>query len=169
VTEPHHRTSSVRRTVTIAVALVVGQLALCSVIGWVTFGDLLDGSPPRDPGALPVIVSPVPEPAPTPAPSSAAVPAVTTWAARTAAATRTTAPRTSRPAVAPTSAAGRPTPSASKPDAVLLPAPGDEEAVQEPVERRAPCSPEDALGRTKDGDWLRCRQTDDGELRWRAV
>jgi hypothetical protein len=167
VTEPHHRTSSVRRTVTIAVALVVGQLALCSVIGWVTFGDLLEQSPRRDPGALPAIVDSLPEPVP--APSTAPVPTVTSRAPRTAAPARTTPPRTTRPAVPPTTATGTPKPTTSQPDAVLLPAPGDDEAVQEPVKRHALCAPEDALGRTEDGDWLRCRQTDDGELRWRAV
>jgi hypothetical protein len=154
--------------VTIAVALVVGQLALCSVIGWVTFGDLLDESPPRDPGALPAITGPLPEPDPT-ATVTTAAPTVTTRAPRTGAPARTTAPRIARPTVAPTTVPSMPAHSASKPDAVLLPAPGEEEAVQEPVKRHAPCSPEDALGRTEDGDWLRCRQTDDGELRWRAV
>ena len=52
---------------------------------------------------------------------------------------------------------------------MLLPAPGDDEAVQQPVKRDAVCSPENALGRTRAGDWLRCLRDDDDELRWRLV
>jgi hypothetical protein len=150
-------------------ALVAGQLALCSVIGWVTFGDLLHpaASAQRD-----AAVSTLPVPLPVPevsGPSSSAVPStVATPPAHTRTQVRTSAstkpPPTSRPVTV-----SKATVAAEPDGAVLLPAPGDDEAVQEPVKRNTVCSPEDALGRTRNGDWLRCLRGDDDELRWRRV
>jgi hypothetical protein len=170
VTEPNQRTSSVRRTVTIAVALVVGQLALCSVIGWVTFGDLLHpaSSAQRDTGApaatLPLVEPPVATPSSTPVPT-----APTSPPSHAAPPVRTAAVPTTRPSAVRPAGTGKVIPSATAEDVVLLPAPGSSEAVQEKAKRNKPCSPENALGRTADGVWLRCLQADDGELRWRAV
>ena len=172
MTESNQRTSSVRRTVTIAVALVAGQLALCSVIGWVTFGDLLDpeASGQRAVGASPVAGVEIPDPpSPSAAPSAGPSPSRTTPARTRTALTRSTPPPPRRPAARPTPSSSRPRPTGSAGGAVLLPAPADEEAVQEPVERWALCTPRGALGRTADGDLLRCRRARDGELRWRPA
>ncbi len=172
MTESNQRTSSVRRTVTIAVTLVAGQVALCSVIGWVTFGELVDpaASGQRAVGSDPVFGAD----APVPAGSTATVPGTTTPtashgpSARTARPARSVAAPSKRPATPPSTPAGTPGPTSTT-DAVLLPAPAGSEVVQEPVDEMAICSPEDALGRTGDGGRLQCRRTGDGELRWHTV
>ncbi len=172
MTESNQRTSSVRRTVTIAVALVAGQVALCSVIGWVTFGELVDpaASGQRAVGSAPLVGADGPASAPTPPGTttrSATVPTATT-SVRAAWPARSTAAPAKRPAARSSTSAGTPKPTPTA-DAVLLPAPAESEAVQEPVRHMAICSPEDALGRTEDGDRLRCRRTGDGELRWHTA
>jgi hypothetical protein len=154
----------------IAAALVVGQLALCSVIGWVTFGDLLRPATNRaDSIPLSEPLAPAPTSAPVPSVSPAAEP--TTPSQRASPSRRAGTATTKRPspdAVTSSSTAGKPKPKPTA-DAVLLPAPSESEAVQEPVRRWATCSPEDSLGRTEDGAWVRCWRTRDGELRWHTV
>jgi hypothetical protein len=161
--------------VTIAVALVAGQVALCSVIGWITFGDLVDpaASGQRAVGSAPSFGADVPAaPEPTATPLGTAAPSATTAVDSTpppkVRPARSTSVAAKRPAARPSTSTGTPGPTTTA-DAVLLPAPADSEAVQEPVRRWSICSPEEALGRTEDGDRLRCRRSDDGELRWHTA
>ncbi|MET0495284.1 MAG: hypothetical protein ABW000_19355 [Actinoplanes sp.] len=176
------RVTSVRRTVTVAVALVVGQALLCGVIGFVTFGGKSEAKPaphaaePRLAG--PPIVVPPPG---VPPPSSSAP-------ARKRSTTRATS--TKRP-ILPPPATSRSTTTATKPPAspVTVPPPSSEPPVSEslppislvptspaagddepepPVAGKS-CDDEGATGKTAEGKSVRCERDRDGDLRWRLV
>jgi cytoskeletal protein RodZ len=112
VTESSQRKSSVRRTVLIAVSLVVGQLALCSVIGWVTFGGLL--GPPKSAdrpiadqpsSAAPAIPSIPAPPSPSATPSTEVKPTKTRSGSKRSDATQ--APVQAKATCSPENATGR--------------------------------------------------------------
>jgi hypothetical protein len=175
VTESVARAASPRRTVRVAVALVTGQVALCGVIGWVTFGSP-DPAPPSAgrqvaPAAGPPIVMPT---AGMGLPFSAA-PRVTTSAVRSRPEASTRASKPPRPAT--TSRARATTPAVPSPLAApqrstgpATPPPGANPArtpmptpsgVQEGVVTGEPCDPPGAVGRTKDGVKVRCERVGD--------
>jgi len=183
---------TVRRTVRMAVALVLSQALLCGLIGWLTFGRSPASGPPPATQAiepltlprLPVIPRPEPRtsttvPVTTPAPTKATG-APTTAAARRLPPTETGEwPAPSRVPAAPVPAAPAeppPAPMASTPTAptesLVPPAPPSASAaptVQQPVTAGEHCRPEWAFGRTADGTWMRCLRSGPHRLRWKIV
>ena len=194
MTVPGVRVTSVRRTVRVAVALVIGQALLGGLIGIVTFA----GGAASRPGASaagpqlagPPVVVPTPGPPPPSPPPGAPTAGAPTerpepgtvrsgrmrWPTSSTApvAVRTSATRTIGPA--PTTSAPRvrsPAPTTSSPDSALVPPPlpapeGDTPA---PVVEQDRCADEGAIGWTVTGELVRCERDrrGDGELRWRRV
>ena len=188
MTELGARATSVRRTVTVATALVMGQALLCAVIGWVTF----DGDRPpaqstaRAPAPLPgspIVVAPssaTPIPARWLSSSQRAAPSSPTGSTPE----RTSeAPRSSPPAPAPGStgsldstgstgstAAAPLLPSSSPAEAVLAlrPTPSAAE-VHGNVVVGDECNPLDARGVTVDDIAVRCDRDSDGDLIWQII
>jgi len=178
VTEPVARVSPVRRTVTIAGALIASQALLCAVIGWVTFGghDHSGGSSARaaEPKLGPALVLPPVSVAPV-------LPSPSTHHPSRPAATTSTTPATSQPPAKP--ARVRPTvprspvasPPAPKPPAtapakgsvVVLPTPSATE-VQGNVVIGDKCSPEGADGVTAKDVAVRCVADANGNLSWQV-
>ena len=181
---PGLRTTSVRRTVIVAVSLVTGQALLGAVIGFVTFdrGEEARVAPrPTDALAAPPIVVPAPSiPVPTGSqrpsrkravaevstgvrrtPPPAPVPTGTTEATTSPRTTAPPRPTTSAPATAPPSSAPPSLPS-------LLPPVYDAPPEDIPVIRER-CDEEGVTGRTDDGRLVRCERDRDGDLRWRPV
>jgi hypothetical protein len=169
VTEPVARTS-VRRTVRVAVALVLGQALLCALIGWLTFGS--GHAHPRGPvptseplaGKPLVIPPPVVVPPPRP-PRPSAEPSVTKKV-------RTASPSerpSTRPPSSPTSTPARSPVRQASPTgqpALALPTPPTADPVQSPVKVLDVCAPEDAIGLTAEGVPVTCVLGRDGNLRW---
>jgi hypothetical protein len=179
---PGVRVTSVRRTVTVAVALVTGQALLCGIIGFVTFGGegaAAPGSgatapqlagppvvlppegtpPPSDPAERPT--SGTAKPTRTERPTSPpTTPAVRNSATRAVTPSR----KTSVPAVP------KPAPSESSPDRALLPPPSPiaNDGSPTPVAGER-CDDEGAAGRTADDEVVKCERNRDGDLRWRLV
>ena len=185
---PGLRTTSVRRTVIVAVSLVIGQALLGAVIGFVTF-DRGDEAPvaarPTDALAAPPIVVPAPSiPVPTGSqrpPRKRAAAEVSTSIRRTptpdpastGTTEATTSPRTTAPPRPTTSAPATVPPSSAPPPAPpsfpsLLPPEYDAPPDDVPVIRER-CDEEGATGRTDDGTVVRCERDRDGDLRWRPV
>ena len=93
--EPVPVTHKVRRTVRMAVALVVGQAMLCALIGWLTLGRSRPDNP-APPGSAVVdqlAVPPLAGPAPAPSPSLSRSPAISSTRERRPASTPNRAPR----------------------------------------------------------------------------
>lgn len=181
-----------RRTVRVAVALVVGQVTLCVAIGWVIFSYSLQhahrGSAAVDQIAAPrppIASSPSPTvPSPTPAPAASAT-TPRKQASRPAGPVppRTGAPATAVPPVPPaprTTAA--PAPSSESPQASLVPpfasvstSPSSSASATpsarpgEPVVVGAPCDRPGAAGRTADGRDVRCMPDGPYHLVWKIV
>ena len=177
MTVPDVRVTSVRRTVTVAGALVAGQALLCVVIGFVTFGDPEDEAPSVQ-AAVPRLVVP-----PTVPPSRPA-------AGEKFAAVSSTTPRPtltkqrSSPAGSTSSPAGRVPPASAAPEAsvtsppnvgLLPPSSSTPEPEPEPDDTPEPavvherCDTEGATSRTATGKAVRCERGRDGDLRWRLV
>jgi hypothetical protein len=189
--EPVPVTSKVRRTVRVAVALVVGQALLCTLIGWLTLSqsrpagsgpgasavDQLAAPPPVAPG--PPVVGTTTSAAPSSSYSSAPV-----RRKRTSAAVDAPAP--------PRATTGAPTPpspepiglppeppaaSSSAPAPPLPPTVAPSSAVTTPPTGliRAPvtigdrCRPEGAFGRTAEGALVRCVAERHRRPRWKIV
>jgi hypothetical protein len=178
VTEPGARATSVRRTVTVATALVASQAVLCGVIGWITFGGT--NQPARsttraEPVLGPPIVVPPASVAPVVPPSSAhhhvpvtgrasGIPRPTSAPARTAAPPspprRTIAATENSPGLPATGRAGAglvlpPTPSASE--------------TQRNAEVGKQCAPQDAIGLTAEDIAVLCGRDRDGNLIWQII
>jgi hypothetical protein len=188
--QPVPETREVRRTVRVAVALVAGQLLLCTVIGWVTFSHPRERAH-RDSAAVDQMVVPpipiAPSPSP-PAPSPTPAPTPTTAIPRkhsTHQVDRAPPATTAQPAVeaatggpaaaAPATTSESPQVTLLPPAASVVPAPSPSasatptEAVEEPVVAGAPCDRLGALGRTADGVDVRCLPDRQGRLRWKIV
>ena len=156
----------------VAAALVVGQVLLCAVIGWVTFRSgqtrRPDSVPPADPlAAKPLAIPPpvvVPPPSPKPSASSSAARKAALSTEPSARASSKPPPSPPAPAEARKSPATRP-PLAAQPD-LVVPTPEPDASVQSPVKVLDPCDPVDATGLTADGVSVRCVEGDDGTLRW---
>jgi len=182
---------TVRRTVRVAVALVVGQALLVGLIGWLTFGrasgsggavDQLAAPPatPLPPGATSRYAEP-------PVPPGTSAPAPTTARRETAgqrpdrASTPSRAPaRPAKPAPPPAPKAPRGlvpsivvspsiVPSALVPLVPVPPSPPSPPEVSGPVVAGDPCAPEGALAHTADGLLVRCAHTWHHRLRWKIV
>jgi hypothetical protein len=179
-------TDAVRRTVRLAVALVMSQALLCGVIGWLTIGGGHDDSSGSQVDRLAVpTIAPAAPPAPampsTAAPSHAAAAASAAGAAArkmAKSATRdpepvvtTAQPRS--PAAPPPAPAGpvEPTaaPPAPPPAGLVPPSPTPSVEAQQPVEVGDLCRPEWAFGRTVDGTVVRCLRTGSHRPRWKIV
>jgi hypothetical protein len=170
--------SSARCTVTVAASLLTGQVLLCLIVGWFTFG----GSPEAttaasrngDPASLPRSVVPSPSLSPTravprePAVSDdrAARPGRTTG--RPGGVTATATPGKAHPDATPTprrtktadgTPAGHPEP---------LPGAGKADDEARAVKGQA-CEEAGEKSRTKKGAAVQCERGPDGKLRWRAV
>jgi len=182
-------TGTVRRTVRMAVALMVSQALLCGLIGWLTIGggrDDASGSP-VDRLALPTIAPAAP---PVPATPSAAAPSRAATAASAAGAAARKMARSATPGPDPTIATRRPRPPAVPPPAPVVPvvptsaatrppspppaglvppSPTPSAGVQQPVEVGDLCRPEWAFGRTADGATVRCLRTGPHRPRWKIV
>ena len=173
--------STVRRTVRVAVALVVGQTLLIGLIGWLTFGRAIGSGGDVDQLAAPPVTPPptvigqyVDPPAP---PTASAAPPTT---ARRATADRRTAPtRAPSPPPepvppAPTTGAPEPAPSIAVTTTIVPPAlvpqvsPSPSE-LPGPVVAGDPCAPEGAYAHTADGVLVRCARTWHHRLRWKIV
>ncbi|GAA3339980.1 hypothetical protein GCM10020358_25800 [Amorphoplanes nipponensis] len=180
------RVTSVRRTVRVAVALVIGQALLCGIIGFLTFGGRGEPAPGARAAEPQLAGPPLVAPAPSVPPDGDRPERRKPGVARTS--------RTQRPAAPPASAAVRnsatrligpsptvppppaaapvppPTPTTSPTDRSLLPpsspVSGDDPPV--PVVGE-PCEEEGATGRTADGKAVRCERDPDGDLRWSLV
>ncbi|WP_127497508.1 hypothetical protein [Actinoplanes solisilvae] len=178
--EPVPVTLKVRRTVRLAVALVVGQALLCALIGWLTLGQSRP-EPARPPGSSVVDAMGAPPSPPAIRPTSRAVPAPATRARK---ATSTPAPRRSTNTPAPRTAATTPTPVPIEgppedpavvppvpPPAASPPAtsPPPADVVQQPVREGDECRPLGARGRTAKGEDVRCVREWPRQLRWRIV
>ena len=196
--QPVPETREVRRTVRVAVALVVGQVLLCAIIGWVTFsysqqrahqgsaavGQIAVPTPPIAAWPSGPAPSPIPAPAPStrstrthsPRPAGPMPPASTELPAIEAATDALT-----MPAWPPTAA---PTPTSGGPQATQVPPPASAvekpvpsasvsapptEVAEEPVVPGASCDRLGALGRTADGRDVRCLPDRLGRLRWKIV
>ncbi|MBU2662022.1 hypothetical protein KOI35_00730 [Actinoplanes bogorensis] len=196
--EPVPVTHKVRRTVRMAVALVVGQALLCALIGWLTLGRARpdDPAPPGsvvDQLAAPPLAAP---PVPVPSSSSSRAPAVSSTRERKAIrpAPTTTAPvptRTPQPISVPPEEPAivppvppAPSPSASPsvsvpvsaspitvPSPVTTPSPPAKapDEVQQPVVVGDECRPEGALGRTAEGELVKCVRDGRHRARWKIV
>jgi hypothetical protein len=176
VTEPVARVTSVRRTVTIAGALIASQAVLCAVIGWVTFGGHGDsgGSKARaaEPNLGPALVIP---------PASVAPVLPSAHHSSHPAATEPTTAATSKPSWKPprvptvTSRSPSASPAAPKPppatgpakgSVVIKPTPSATE-VQGNVVIGDKCDPEGADGVTATDVAVLCVRTAGGDLIWR--
>jgi hypothetical protein len=179
--------STVRRTVRVAVALIVGQALLVALIGWLTFGRAGDSdsavdqlaAPPQapPPTATSRYATPSRSATTSPEPPRTSVPATTE---RRAVPTRTppaTTLATSDPAP-PSPLVETPSPSATvtssaPPDLSLIPpappAASDVPVVQAPVTVGAHCWPEGAYGWTAGGTLVRCVRTPHHRPRWKIV
>ncbi|MET0423398.1 MAG: hypothetical protein ABW046_05965 [Actinoplanes sp.] len=194
--EPVTVTSSVRRTVRMAVALVIGQALLCALIGWLTLGSSQDqtrrpASPPVDQLAAPpppALLEPTATISTAPRqirPVRPIRPASSSPVARLDRTTRPTtpAPRPSskRPPSRPPLPSTNPTPPAPPvPPGLLTPSPqpsssatpiglpGDE-PVQQAVTIGDRCRPEGAYGRTKRGVLARCLSSWHRGPRWKIA
>lgn len=186
---------TVRRTVRVAIALVVSQALLCALIGWLTLGRRGSGTavdelaaPPQVPP--PTVTSSYATPSPSattsaPAPRATTGPAATDADVVTATSTRSTA--TARPsATAPPAVPDIVLPVVPEPIVSLLPTPTPSRSavppqlpgasarpqvpeVPGPVVVGEPCTPEWAWGRTADGTLVRCLRTWHHSLRWKIV
>lgn len=186
-------TGRVRRTVRMAVALVVGQAMLCALIGWLTLGRHR-AEPTRPPGssvvdqlAIPALTSAAPPSRGTI--SATALSRPTSAAPRRAAPARTTVTADVPPPAVPP--AGDPQPINAPPDDPVAPpmppppspsrtqtpAPSaatpspttSPEVVQEPVRVGDECRPLGAYGRTAEGDPVRCLRDWRHGPRWKIV
>ena len=188
-----------RRTVRVAVALVVGQAMLCAAIGWVIFSYSREhahrDSPVVDQMAAPPAGIPPPPSGLTPIPTRAP-----TSPAPTTRKTRTTSTRPAEPVPPATidtpsieaatgaltfpglPAGAAPAATSESPQLSQAPSavpvgtaptaaasPTPTEAVEEPVVAGAPCNRLGALGRTADGADVRCLPDARGHLRWKIV
>jgi hypothetical protein len=169
VTEPVARTS-VRRTVRVAVALILGQAVLCAVIGWVTFGS--GHAQPRGPvptteplaGKPLVIPPPVVVPPPRP-PQPSAEPSVSKKVRRASPSERPSTRPSSSPTTTPARSPVRQASPTGQP-ALALPTPPTAGPVQSPVKVLDVCAPADAIGLTAEGVSVTCVLGGDGTLRW---
>ncbi|MCO8272058.1 hypothetical protein M1L60_15800 [Actinoplanes sp. TRM 88003] len=194
--EPVPVTRTVRRTVRMAVALVVGQAVLCALIGWLTLGQSRS-EPARSPGAA-VDQLAAPPPADPATPSARTVIAPTTQAREPVPATSRPAPRKKkrspaapeRPATttAPTTRAPQPISVPPDPPALVPPAPPPSPPpspspssalpsspspsaglVRDPVRVGDECRPTGAYGRTAEGVLVRCVREWRHPPRWKIV
>jgi hypothetical protein len=192
--EPVPVTRGVRRTVRMAVALVVGQAMLCALIGWLTLGRNRP-DPVRPPGSAVVdqlAVPPLGGPEPSLSRSSIA-PATQERRAATkrpsqrrstpAPAAPTTPPtRSPEPILAPPDDPVAVTPAPPSPPATSsTPAPSSPTAspptlpsaspafVPDPVEVGDECRPVGAYGRTAEGELVRCVREWRHRARWKIV
>lgn len=179
---------AVRRTVWTAAALVAGQLALCSVIGWLVFGDAA-AAPTDTSRALPpaATLAGPPQPPP-PAVAPAGVPAGVLSSAASSAgrpATGTAAPggppspralaRSTRPhpdpstpalASAPAPATTTDPPPGGRQESTAGP-PGRDPTSASPPTRDGVCPAAGQVARAADGTVLHCAVDRAGRLRWR--
>jgi hypothetical protein len=183
---------TVRRTVRVAVALVVGQALLVGLIGWLTFGrasgsggavDQLAARPatPLPPAATSRYAEP-------PRPPSTSAPAPTTAKHETAGRPPDRTATTSRAPAPPPESAAPPSPKAPRgpvpsivvspsivPSALVPvvpvppPSPPSPHEVPGPVVAGDPCAPEGAAAHTADGLLVRCARTWHHRLRWKIV
>jgi hypothetical protein len=182
VSEPAARVTSVRRTVSVAAALVAGQAVLCAVIGWVTFGgsgqahSIARAEPDLGPALVvpPASVAPVMPAAPgrKRVPTLSSSPAVSSPTASEEVPVVLAAPpaETPSPAQSPTSAVPPQPPTATSPaptgnPARATPLPTDS-AVVTGVELGDVCELENADGRTKADVLVRCLRDKAGLLVW---
>jgi hypothetical protein len=176
VTEHGARATSVRRTVTVATALVASQAVLCGVIGWITFGGTNQSArSAAEPFLGPPIVVPPAGVAPVVPPSSArrqapvtsrasSTPRPTSAPARTAA-----APSPPRSTVAATETSPSPTgTSPADTGLVIRPTPSASET-QGNVEVGKECAPEDAVGSTAEDVAVLCARDRGGNLIWQII
>ncbi len=176
-----------------ASALIAVQVALCAVIGFVTFGTSHHGgggntqanSLAGAPRLIPPAVAGVPSPlmtGPSPGTSSSSRTTPRSSATRApvepgggAVAAPSPPPRTSVPALLlPGNAPSRPadtmapSPRSTVPDSVL-PTPAPTGSVQSGAVEDQTCNPVDALGRARDGSVLICLPAIDGSLHWKTT
>jgi hypothetical protein len=180
----------VRRTVRVAVALVVGQALLCALIGYLTLGR--SGAQPRgDHMAEPPLAPPVTATS-SPAPTAAAPTSVSATATRKPKrrAGNDATPARTKPAPPPlppgpvvaepppeTLIAPSPVPSAATTittapsfgNPPLPPTVPPRYTVQDPVTVGDLCAPEWAFGRTSDDTLVRCLRTVRHAPRWKIV
>lgn len=185
MTGPVARGGYPRRTVAVAVALVVSQTALCAIIGWLTFGPPPAGSQspdPVDPEAAPAIVMPTVSVGlpPTSAPPTSAPP--TRRSAKPVESSTAEFRREPRPPAPLRKPETRPATREPQPSTVVAPeespsplvapnpgtapSPADSEEVQGPVEVGQPCDPPGAFGVTADDVSLLCVLQEDGAVVW---
>ncbi|MCY1140432.1 hypothetical protein OWR29_20740 [Actinoplanes sp. Pm04-4] len=197
--EPVPVTRTVRRTVRMAVALVVGQALLCALIGWLTLGQSRS-EPPGTPGSV-VDQLAAPPPANPPPPSARTAIAPATTQARKPAPVATTTRPVPRRAVTSSAVPSRPPaqpPASREPEPILIPAPKSPapeppapsppavtpmptttsatpapsptpDLVREPVEVGDECRPAGAYGRTAEGVLVRCVREWGHRPRWKIV
>jgi hypothetical protein len=176
VTEPAAQPTSVRRTVTVATALVLSQAVLCGVIGWVTFGGK-DPAParPRADGTLfgPAVVVPPASVAPvttTPPAHRAARPEKAPRHVEQPAPTRSKAGPPAEPSPVVEAASAVPEPSVTARAGSNLvrpsPAPSSSATVQIGADVGKPCAPAGAAGLTTDGVAVSCLPDRTGDLVW---
>jgi hypothetical protein len=178
VTEPVARVSSVRRTVTVATALVVSQAVLCVVIGWVTI-DHHGRSGSSASAAAPVLGPPVVVPPATIRPVSptrpagessqflrSRKPAEPASTGISAARTGVTAPTgATEPTKTITAPAPEP-PSAEAPNGIRASPSPSKSPIQQGVVPGTACDPAGADGITRTGQAARCSPGRSGDLVW---
>jgi hypothetical protein len=177
VTEPVARVTSVRRTVTVATALVVSQVVLCVVIGWVTI-DRHAHSGSSASAAGPVLGPPVVVPPVTIRPVSPTRPAGESSQfirSRKPAEETSTGISTTRTGVNAPTGAAEPTktitapapepPSAEAPNGIRA----SKSPIQQDVVPGAACDPAGADGVTRTGRAARCSPGRSGDLVWQIV
>jgi hypothetical protein len=176
---------TVRRTVRVAVALIVGQALLVALIGWLTFGQAGGPRPAVDQVAAPPQVPPPTATSRYASPSRSATTSLHPPRVGVPATTdRKAAPRRTPPATAdppdpapPSTLVETPSPAATvtpvpSNSALVPPAPpaaSDVPVVQTPVTVGDRCWPEGAYGRTADGTLVRCLRTTHHRRRWKIV
>ena len=173
MTEPGARATSVRRTVTVATALVASQAVLCAVIGWITFGGGDEPAHSKARAAEPLLGPPIVVPPASVAPVGSLSATPHHSPARIA---RSTLKPTSAPAraVGPPASPGRtgateiaPKPPVTTHGTNLAPRPTPSASeVQRNAEVGKQCDPEDANGVTADDIAVRCVRDSDGNLVW---
>ncbi|GAB2573305.1 hypothetical protein Aab01nite_19790 [Paractinoplanes abujensis] len=195
--EPVPVTRRVRRTVRMAVALVVGQAMLCALIGWLTLGRHRP-EPARPPGAPVVDQLAIPPltttAASAPPPSRSAISATRQSRQPSVVSSARPAPvRSTSAAPAPPAASPEPilappddpamvppvppVPSPSTPKTPLLPSSpasspvpsASPGVVQDPVRVGDECHPVGSYGRTAEGDLVRCVRDWRHGPRWKIV
>ncbi|MBM2617458.1 hypothetical protein JIG36_18030 [Actinoplanes sp. LDG1-06] len=196
--EPVPVTRRVRRTVRMAVALVVGQAMLCALIGWLTLGRHRS-EPSRPPGSA--VVDQLAAP-----PLTGPVPAASRSAISSTAQTRKPAPARPSPRRSTADAVPRPVvPEPDRPEPISAPpedppvvptpptpptppapspprtsppdqltpspqtTPSPSGAVQEPVRVGDECDPVGSFGRTAEGELVRCVRDWRHGPRWKIV